>query len=200
MTRQDDIKTLIINHSRRLQKLKEQQALKGFEADTSIVMEIENIEAKIENLRQELENFEGDLSTSSQINILVVDDGEDWLHTISRLLNNKSYTVRTARSAKEVLEFIFDEWFDFAIIDVRLHGDDKDDVSGLILALAIKGINRQTQVIAITGYANIPQSTRALQVYNLDWFVDKSQDNVGEEILQFIARRLKNTSKNKSQK
>ncbi len=195
MTRPNDTKTLILNHSQRLQKLKERQALEGLKTDPSILMEIEGIEAEIENLRQELDSFEGDLSSSPQINILVVDDGEDWLYTISKLLSNEGYTVRTARNAKEVLEFIFDEWFDFAIIDVRLYGDDEDDVSGLVLALAVKGINRQTQVIAITGYANISQSTRALQVYHLDWFVDKSQVDMEEEILQFIDRRLKKSSK-----
>ncbi len=40
MARQDDIKNLIRNHNRRLQKLKEQQALHGLDAPPKILLEI----------------------------------------------------------------------------------------------------------------------------------------------------------------
>ncbi len=55
MSRKEDIKKLIVNHRRRLQKLKEQQALQGLAIDPKILLEIEDIETKIEELQTELE-------------------------------------------------------------------------------------------------------------------------------------------------
>jgi len=57
MTRQDDIKQLITNHSRRLQILKEQQALAGLSVEPKILLEIEDIEATIANLQTELKIY-----------------------------------------------------------------------------------------------------------------------------------------------
>ena len=54
MSRKDDIKRLLVNHSRRLQILKEQQALHGISADPKIPIEIKDIEAEIEKLQAEL--------------------------------------------------------------------------------------------------------------------------------------------------
>ncbi len=61
MPRQDNLKKLIAKHSRRLQKLKEQQALKGLDTAPHILIEIEDIEAEIEKLQKELESL-GDSS------------------------------------------------------------------------------------------------------------------------------------------
>ncbi|GIK43768.1 MAG: hypothetical protein BroJett011_76010 [Chloroflexota bacterium] len=57
MSQQADKKTLIRNRSRRLQKLKEQQALAGIYTDPKILIEIEEIEAEIEILRAQLDEI-----------------------------------------------------------------------------------------------------------------------------------------------
>ncbi|MCP4604452.1 MAG: NACHT domain-containing protein [Proteobacteria bacterium] len=69
MSRKDGIKRLIINHSRRLQKLKEQEALHGFSVDPRIPLEIEDLETKIERLQAELEEIEqiSDATTTSSL-------------------------------------------------------------------------------------------------------------------------------------
>ncbi|MFC1976367.1 tetratricopeptide repeat protein [Chloroflexota bacterium] len=66
MSQQDDIRNLIRNHNRRLQKLKEQQALRGLNTPPEIVLEIEDIEAKIEQLQTGLEEIESDPDTQKQ--------------------------------------------------------------------------------------------------------------------------------------
>ncbi len=58
MSRKDDIKKLITNHYRRLQKLKEQQALHGTSTDPGILLEIEDIEEKVEKLQTELRELD----------------------------------------------------------------------------------------------------------------------------------------------
>lgn len=55
MPHQDEIRRLIVNHQRRLQILKEQQALMGLSVDPRIPLEIEDIEATIDKLQIKLE-------------------------------------------------------------------------------------------------------------------------------------------------
>jgi SOS regulatory protein LexA len=58
MSHKDHLKNLIVNHNRRLQKLKELQALQGYSVDPAILLEIEDIEAKIVELKRELYELE----------------------------------------------------------------------------------------------------------------------------------------------
>jgi hypothetical protein len=58
MAQSDDIKKLISNHSRSLQKLKERQALEGLATPPHILIEIEDTEEKIKNLQKELNQIE----------------------------------------------------------------------------------------------------------------------------------------------
>ena len=55
MVRKDNIKALLTQHQRRLQKLKEQQAKMGLNASPDILIEIEDIEAEIQHWQTELE-------------------------------------------------------------------------------------------------------------------------------------------------
>ncbi|MEW5956573.1 MAG: tetratricopeptide repeat protein [Chloroflexota bacterium] len=54
MSRQDDLQQLIINYGRRLQKLQEQQALMGLDTPPHILIEIEDIQAKMAELQEKL--------------------------------------------------------------------------------------------------------------------------------------------------
>jgi hypothetical protein len=55
-----DLKKLINIKSRRLQKLKEQEAAYGISTDPGILIEIEKIEAELEQLQAELATLEED--------------------------------------------------------------------------------------------------------------------------------------------
>lgn len=58
MARKDDLRRLIELKSRRLQKLKEQQALLGISVDPTVPIEIDDIETEIERLHEELSVLE----------------------------------------------------------------------------------------------------------------------------------------------
>ena len=58
MSQKDNLKKLIKNHHRRLQILKEQEALHGLDVPPKILMEIEDIEAKIADLQKRLAEAE----------------------------------------------------------------------------------------------------------------------------------------------
>ncbi|MCB9079271.1 MAG: hypothetical protein H6631_16850 [Anaerolineaceae bacterium] len=63
MSRRDDIQTLIGLYNRRLQKLNEQAALKGFSTPPEISLEIEDIEAQLAGLQAELDGASAQLDT-----------------------------------------------------------------------------------------------------------------------------------------
>jgi hypothetical protein len=58
VSRRNDLTNLIRLHNRRLQKLKEQQAVQGLNADPGLLMEIEDIESIIGRLKAELEEID----------------------------------------------------------------------------------------------------------------------------------------------
>ena len=84
--------------------------------------------------------------------ILVVDDQPDWQTTLRGLLVDEGYEVTTAGDEARALSAAVQTSFELAIIDVRLHGDDEDDDSGLSLALALKKLAPQMKVILLTGF------------------------------------------------
>lgn len=67
MSRQNDIKRLILKHNRRLQALREKQALYGLETPVSILTEIEDIETEIKKLQVELEQLEQSTTSRHEI-------------------------------------------------------------------------------------------------------------------------------------
>jgi hypothetical protein len=82
MPRQDDIRKLIMLYNRRLQKLREQEAVKGINAPPEILIEIEDIEDKLVGLQAELE------TASNQPISSLTDD--DITKELARLSDDKS--------------------------------------------------------------------------------------------------------------
>jgi hypothetical protein len=62
MSDQDDIKRLIVNYQRRLQKLKEAQALQGINTPPDVLIQIEDIEAELEKFQTALTALQDDPS------------------------------------------------------------------------------------------------------------------------------------------
>jgi hypothetical protein len=63
---QDHVRRLIVYHTQRLQKLKEQQALSGLTTDPKVLIEIEEIEIQLAALRSKLAPFESKLALESE--------------------------------------------------------------------------------------------------------------------------------------
>jgi hypothetical protein len=59
MLQQADIQNLMVNYSRQLQKLKEQEALLGLTTPPAILLQIEDVEAKLEALQKASQNVKG---------------------------------------------------------------------------------------------------------------------------------------------
>jgi len=81
MPRREDIQKLIVLYNRRLQKLREEEALKGINTPPETLIQIEDIEAKLAGLQAELE------TASSQPASPLTDD--DLAQELARLSDDK---------------------------------------------------------------------------------------------------------------
>ena len=94
--------------------------------------------------------------------ILVVDDLPDWRTTISGLLVDQGYKVQTASSIDGALQVLENGHFHIAVLDVRLDETNEDNRDGLRLMHIIKKRWQATEIIMLTGYANVSMAQDAL--------------------------------------
>lgn len=107
MQTKEDIKKLIIAHSRRLQMLKEKQALQGINASPEILTEIEDIELEIRELQAQLGEDEDDSESATQKRATSKKLEETQLiEEIEKLINEaqKAYQSRLFRTAFDSLD------------------------------------------------------------------------------------------------
>lgn len=115
--------------------------------------------------------------------ILVVDDYPDIRTTLHGILSDAGYDVETARNEGETFQKVTQEKFDFALIDVRLHGEDEKDESGISLAIALGTFAPGIRIILLSRYTKIDQIVRAIRFHGVVDYVDKSTQSWTDDIL-----------------
>jgi CheY-like chemotaxis protein len=94
--------------------------------------------------------------------VLVVDDLPDWRNTLSGLLVDGGFSVRSVSSVSEALQAIKDEFFHVALLDVRLDESDEDNRDGIKLMHEIKKNSPSVEIIILTGFADVSMIQEAL--------------------------------------
>ena len=79
--------------------------------------------------------------------VLIVDDEENLLVLLDRILSKEGYQVKTANNAYQALDFVDHEAFHAAILDIKMY-----PIDGVALLAEIKKRSPDTQVIMVTGY------------------------------------------------
>jgi DNA-binding NtrC family response regulator len=82
--------------------------------------------------------------------VLVVDDEENLLVLLERILSKEGFTVKTASNAYEALKLVDEYDFDLAILDIKMFPMD-----GVALLSEIKKRSPSVQVVMITGYPTL---------------------------------------------
>lgn len=95
--------------------------------------------------------------------VLVVDDLPDVRVTLSGLLSDEGYDVRSASNREKALQMIDAEHFDVAVLDVRLDETDEANREGLLLMHKLREDHPDTAIIVLTGYADVKMVREALQ-------------------------------------
>ena len=119
--------------------------------------------------------------------ILLVDDEINVARTLQMVLEAEGYTVAIAYSAKEALQKFTDGLrTDIVITDLNM---EKDDI-GLEVARAAQKLKPRPVVVICTGYANVENSSLALEM-RVDYLLTKpvDLDDLKSALLNLQGRR-----------
>jgi len=133
-----------------------------------------------------------DSSPCNKGRVLVVEDVPDVRATLSGLLSDEGYDVRSASSRAEALQILAAECFHVAVLDVRLDESDEDNQDGLLLMHEIRKKYPVVATIILTGYANVKMVREALQpdregIAPTFGFLEKSEV---EQLPEYVGRAL----------
>lgn len=120
--------------------------------------------------------------------ILIVDDEPDVLKTLKTILTNEGFQVRTALSGREAIEIFKAEPFDVVITDIRMPGMD-----GVEVIKQVSQLNRDVEVIVLTGFATMENAVRALRDNRaFDYLTKPLEDN--QMLINSVRRALEKQS------
>ncbi len=89
--------------------------------------------------------------------ILLVDDEELVLDSLSAVLKKEGYDVRCAKSGDEALSIIREKGgYDLVITDIKMDG-----MNGIEVAEKVRDITPETRVMVITGYGSLETAVKA---------------------------------------
>jgi DNA-binding NtrC family response regulator len=136
-----------------------------------------------QNLQEKTGKFKNLADRVKEANILLVDDEQTVLETLSGLFSLKGYNVDTAQDGGEALRKINKKEFDLLVTDIKM-----PMLSGLDLLKEVKRKKLDTKVVMITGYGQIPEAVSAMKAGAYDYFTKPLND---AKLLSTIERALK---------
>ncbi|RPJ27448.1 MAG: response regulator [Chloroflexi bacterium] len=132
--------------------------------------------------------------------ILVVDDLPDVRATISGLLSDAGYDVRSTSNRSDALRLLRMDQFGAAILDIRLDETDEDNREGLLLMHEIKKDYPRIAIVILTGYADVKVVREALQPDQEGniaafGFLEKTElDQLNDYVARAMAHTMVNSS------
>ncbi len=100
------------------------------------------------------------------VNVLFVDDEEDFLETLLKRIRKRGVNATGVKSGEAALERLEQDLADVVILDVRMPGMD-----GLEALKEIKGRYPLTEVIMLTGHANVEVAIQGMELGAFDYLM-----------------------------
>jgi DNA-binding NtrC family response regulator len=91
--------------------------------------------------------------------LLIVDDDEDMLETLTDILQEKGYRTETAKTGEKAIAKAKENFFDIALIDIRL-----PDIPGIELLRTFRKNHPTMMNIIITGHATLQNAVDAVNM------------------------------------
>lgn len=126
-----------------------------------------------------------EMAETAKATILLVDDEEGILETLSGILEDEGYEVSAASSGEKAIDLVKELSPDVVILDVWMPGG----IDGLETLRAIKEATQKPAVIMISGHSNIDIAVQATKLGAYD-FLEKPLTL--EKILILVKRALEN--------
>ena len=96
--------------------------------------------------------------------LLIVDDDSPLRDSLSRAMEKKGFLVTKAESVKQGINLAKDSPPAFAVVDLRLN-----DGNGLEVVREIQRQKKNSRIVMLTGYGNIPTAVAAVKAGAIDY-------------------------------
>lgn len=103
---------------------------------------------------------------SETMKVLLVDDEEDFRELLGKRLTKRGLTVSSAGSGAEALRQAEADAFDVVVLDVKMPGMD-----GLEVLRRLRKIAPDTEVILLTGHANMEVAVQGMDLGAFDYLM-----------------------------
>ena len=96
--------------------------------------------------------------------LLIVDDDDPLRGRLSRAMEKKGFLVQEANSVAKSIEIVRKNPPNFAVIDLRL-----DDGNGLDVVKELFRAKKDSRIVMLTGYGNLPTAVAAVKAGAIDY-------------------------------
>lgn len=90
----------------------------------------------------------------NKLRVLLVDDEENYLHTVAKIFRRKGIDVQLCSSSLEAIEILFETQCQVVVLDLKMPGK-----TGHNVLLEIKAVQPEVQVVILTGHATTAEIT-----------------------------------------
>ena len=90
--------------------------------------------------------------------LLIVDDDDSFRGRLSRAMEKKEFEVKDAKSVVDAIKLVKLSPPKFALVDLRL-----EDGSGLDVVQEINKTRKDSRIVMLTGYGNLPTAVAAVK-------------------------------------
>ena len=96
--------------------------------------------------------------------LLIVDDDDPLRIRLARAMEKKGFQVKDAKTVENAIKLIKSSPPKFALVDLRLEGG-----SGLDVVKEINKVNKDSRIVMLTGYGNLPTAVAAVKAGAIDY-------------------------------
>ena len=119
--------------------------------------------------------------------LLIVDDDDPLRERLSRAMEQKGFKVKNAKTVENAIQLIRSSPPNFALVDLRL-----EDGSGLDVVQEINKVKKNSRIVMLTGYGNLPTAVAAVKAGAIDYIAKPvDADDVESALLATLNSKAK---------
>lgn len=126
-----------------------------------------------------------------KIRILMVDDEKSFLDMATKALMSRGCDVTTASNATEAMNRLESEFFDVAVLDVRMPGMD-----GISLLSKLANERPTLQIVMLSGHATVPVAVEAMKLGAFEFLLKPLEVEKFMQTIKRAADRAKSQRRN----
>ena len=96
--------------------------------------------------------------------LLIVDDDDPLRGRLARAMEKKGFSVKGAKTVSEAIQIAKNSPPSFAVVDLRL-----EDGNGLDFIKELTKVKKDTRIVMLTGYGNLPTAVAAVKAGAIDY-------------------------------